>query len=166
VKAWTSIAIVASLTALGVAAGLMTASADASSAEIPSTSTSEAPAITTASAIPGIVAAMTAEDEVDDHGASQLPRPDGSKRLYFQPLDDVQLVSVYVANDAPADVSRTYARALGAAGFVVHEDLPRPASGITFQAKKAGRASVLVTVTAGETGTLLTLVETKPEAAR
>jgi hypothetical protein len=128
----------------------------------PTSGGADAAPLSTARAIPAIVAALTAADEVDDRAASAVPRPAGSKRLYFQALDEATLVSVYVASGAPADVFRAYSGVLGASGFVVRYDLPSRAAGVNVLATRKEGASALVTLSQGEGGTLVTLVETRP----
>lgn len=158
-KLSTSLATFAAVTVLGIAVGYVTRPVGVAHAAQPSPTSR---VTTTADAMPAILAALAADVEIEDGGASRFPRPNLSKRLYFQAFDEVTLVSVYVATGAPADVFRGYASSLASSGFVVRYDLPGTASGVTVLARKPGGSSALVTLSQGKTGTLVTVVETLP----
>lgn len=147
------------------------AAAAAAAAAATASATSEA---STDSAVRSVVAALTAEGDVDDSGRSRMPRPSASTRMYSGPVDAFSTMTVYATNGAPQAALAGYTKALEKQGFAFKDSKPRreakdPDEAVgadepvaiakTVRVFTKGDLEALVTVSQGESGALLTVIE-------
>lgn len=159
-----------------VAATQERTAAPASSAAAPgATNAPSAPSeATTASAVRSVVAALTADEEVEDDGRSRMPRPASASRMYRGAVDEASTMTVYATSGAPQAALAVYTKTLEKQGFTFKDNRPLKgardpdetvdpdepvAMAKTVRVFTKGDLEALVTVSQGETGALLTVIE-------
>lgn len=115
-------------------------------------------------AIASLVTTLATGEAADDGAEAEtggVPRPDGARRLYRGSLEDRMSLTVYATDGDPETALQVFATSLAAHGFKPHEarsaERGRRTTSRTFTTP---HVHAVVTASRGESGALLTIVET------
>ena len=115
-----------------------------------------------AAALPGLVTAIATGEEVEET-SSVIPRPAGATRIYTAPLEETMTMTVYQTGTTPDQAITAYTASLKSKGFDWKKQAAKEDEGDgsrkTAHLFTKGDVQAIVTVSPGESGALVTVVE-------